>query len=165
MYFICQNISQIDKQLRDSLFEYVVRTLASDLLGGTASTSAADGVGAVVAGGGAIRLSSLASMPFLYDPHCQVFGDGPIQYLVEVSDLVFIAWEDTDTETIVVNPITRFHLDELAELSAEEAWTVLHLPATQVESIQFREIDDNELIGAYHRMNGLGLAAAPPPAA
>ena len=25
VYFICQNISQIDKQLRDSLFEYVVR--------------------------------------------------------------------------------------------------------------------------------------------
>ncbi|RFP24191.1 P-type conjugative transfer protein TrbL [Duganella sp. BJB488] len=35
-----------------------VPTLASDLLGGTASTSAADGVGAVVAGGGAIAAAA-----------------------------------------------------------------------------------------------------------
>jgi hypothetical protein len=98
------------------------------------------------------RLSCIGRMRFYYDPVGQVFGDGAIHYLVEVSGLYFLAWEDNDTRTMIVNPITRFDLDELGELGGEEAWMVLHVPATLAEGIQFREIDDAELVDAYLRM-------------
>ena len=51
-----------------------------------------------------------------------------------------------------MNPITRFKLDELDELGADEAWTVLRVPTKQTESIQFREIDEVELSEVYCRM-------------
>lgn len=36
---------------------------------------------------------------------------------------------------MVVNPATRFELDELLELVAEEPWTVLHGPADVTAAI------------------------------
>lgn len=96
-----------------------------------------------------LRLSYIGSRQFHYDPAGQVFGFGEIHYLVEVAGLFFIAWEDNDTRMMILNPITRFSLDELAELGAEEAWTVLHVPATLAESIQFRGIDESELVAGY----------------
>lgn len=60
---------------------------------------------------------------------------------------------------MIVNPITRFGLDELEELGAESAWTVLHVPAELSESIQFREIGDAELIDVYRRMEARPLPA------
>lgn len=52
-----------------------------------------------------LRLSSIALKQFQYDPTGQAFGDGPIHYLVEIDNLLFIAWEDNDTGMIVINPI------------------------------------------------------------
>lgn len=63
-----------------------------------------------------------------YDPGGDIFGDGPIHYLVEVGYLVSMAWESNDSGLMVVNPITRFDLDGLDELGAEEAWTILRMP-------------------------------------
>lgn len=98
------------------------------------------------------RLSCIGRKKFHYDPAGQVFGAGEIHYLVEVSGLFFLAWEDADTGMMIVNPITRFGLDELEELGAEEAWTVLHVPLGLSEGIQFREISSAELIDVYRRM-------------
>lgn len=66
------------------------------------------------------RLSCIEQMPCCYDPTSEIFGEGPIHYLVEVDDQYFIAWGNDETKTIIVNPIKRFSLDELEELSAEE---------------------------------------------
>lgn len=91
------------------------------------------------------------------DHHQEVLSDGEIHYLIEVSGVFFIAWEDNDTGAMIVNPIIRFSLDELEELGAEEAWTVLRVPAELFEGIQFRDIDNAELIDAYRRMEALPL--------
>lgn len=99
-----------------------------------------------------LRLSCIACTQYIYDPASLVIGDGAIYYLVEMNDLFFMAWENNDTGAMIVNSITRFDLDELGELGAEEAWTVLRVPAKRAESIQFREIDDAELSEVYHRM-------------
>lgn len=98
------------------------------------------------------RLSCIGCKQFHYDPEGQVFGDGEIHYLLEVSGLFFLAWEDTQARMMIVNPITRFDLDELEELGAEEAWVVLHVPVELSESIQFREVSCAELIDVYRRM-------------
>jgi len=98
------------------------------------------------------RLSCIGCKQFHYDPAGQVIGDGEIHYLLEVSGLFFLAWEDTDAGMMIVNPITRFGLDELVELGAEEAWMVVHVPLRLSEGIQFREISVAELIDTYRRM-------------
>jgi hypothetical protein len=71
--------------------------------------------------------------------------------------VLFIAWEDNDTGAMIVNPIIRFSLDELEELGAEEAWTVLYVPAELSEGIQFREMGDAELVDVYQRMEARSL--------
>lgn len=96
-----------------------------------------------------LRLSSIELKHYCYDPTGQVHGDGPIQYLLEIGQLLFIAWENNDTGSIIINPITRFNLDELEELGSFEMWTVLRVPATLSECIQFREIENSELNKAY----------------
>ncbi|RFP24193.1 hypothetical protein D0T25_03955 [Duganella sp. BJB488] len=106
-----------------------------------------------------LRLSSIEQIPYHYDPAGEVFGDGPIHFLVEVGDQLFVAWGDNETRTIVVNPILRFELHELEELGFEEAWTVVRVPATVTEGIQFREIDNAELSTSYLRMNDEKAAA------
>lgn len=98
------------------------------------------------------RLSCIGRKQFHYDPAGQVSGDGEIHYLVEVSGLFFLAWDDTETRMMIVNPITRFGLDELEELGKEEGWTVLHVPLELSEGIQFREISGAELIDVFRRM-------------
>ena len=65
-----------------------------------------------------------------------------------------LTWEDSETRTMVVNPITRFNLAELDELGAAEAWTALRVPAALTDSIYFREIHSIELSEAYHHMAG-----------
>lgn len=105
------------------------------------------------------RLSCIERTQYHYDPAGDVYGDGPIQYLVEVGDLFFVAWVNNDSGAVIVNPITRFSLDELDELGADEPWTVLHVPSTMSERIDFREIDAAELAEAYHRMEGRSIAA------
>lgn len=98
------------------------------------------------------RLSCVGRKKFHFDPAASLSGDGPIHYLVEVDGLFFIAWEDNNTHSTIVNLITRFELEALRELGAEEAWEVLYVPALPTEGIQFREIDDLELSVAYCRM-------------
>lgn len=104
-----------------------------------------------------LRLSCIGRRQFHYDPAGQVLSDGEIQYLIEVSGVFFVAWEDNDTGTMIVNPIIRFSLDELEELGAEEAWTVLYMPAKLSDGIQFREMGDAELVDVYHRMEARAL--------
>lgn len=104
-----------------------------------------------------LRLSCIGRRQFYYDPAGQVFSDGEIHYLIEMSGVFFIAWEDNDTGAMIVNPIIRFRLDELEELGAEEAWTVLYVPAELSEGIQFREMGDAELVDVYHRMEARSL--------
>lgn len=111
-----------------------------------------------------LRLSCIARIQYEYDPAGQIIGEGPIHYLIELGNLFFIAWENNDTGAMVVNPITRFGLDELDELGAAEAWTVLRVPAELAEGIQFREIDNVELSEAYLQMAGRAIAAPVPPA-
>lgn len=111
-----------------------------------------------------LRLSCIARTHYHYDPTGQTIGEGPIHYLVELSGLFFIAWENNDTGAMVVNPITRFSLDELDELGAAEAWTVLRVPADVAEGIQFREIDNAELSEAYRQMARRAIAAPASPA-
>lgn len=65
-----------------------------------------------------VWLSSIGGVRSHYDPAGQVVGFAEIHYLVEVAGMHFMAWEDTVTRMIVVNPITRFTLDELDELGA-----------------------------------------------
>ena len=38
---------------------------------------------------------------------------------MEVNDLTFMAWEDSETGTMIVNPTTRFGLDELDEIGRQ----------------------------------------------
>lgn len=111
-----------------------------------------------------LRLACIGRTRFHYDSAGQVFGDGEIHYLVEVTGLFFVAWEQRDTRVMIVNPITRFSLDELEELGAEEAWTVLRVPAELSTGIQFREIDNAELIDVYHQMEARarGELVSPP---
>jgi hypothetical protein len=111
-----------------------------------------------------LRLSCIERMRFHYDPAGRVLGEGEIHYLVEVTGLFFVAWKNSDSGMMIVNPITRFGLDELEEVGTEEAWTALHVPAELSDSIQFREIDGNELIDVYRRMEtrSLGGLALPP---
>lgn len=104
-----------------------------------------------------LRLSCIGRRQFHYDPASQVFSDGEIHYLIEVSGVFFLAWEDNDTGTMIVNPIIRFSLDELVELGAEEAWTVLYVPAELSEGVQFREMSDAELVDVYQRMEARSL--------
>lgn len=96
------------------------------------------------------RLSRIARMLYQFDGAGLIFGDGPIHYLVELGGLLFIAWENNETGTMIVNPIVRFELDELEEMGAP--WTVLRVPAELTEGIHFRTVDDIELSAAYHRM-------------
>jgi hypothetical protein len=95
------------------------------------------------------RLSCIGRTRFYFDPAGQVIGDGEIHYLVEVTGRFFVAWRDNDTRMMIMNPITRFSLDELEELGSEKAWMVLHMPTALPEGIQFREIGDAELVDAY----------------
>jgi hypothetical protein len=104
------------------------------------------------------RLSCIARLPFQYDPVGQIVGAGPIHFLLEFNDLFFIAWEDSGSGTVVVNPLTRFDLDELSELGAMEAWTVLRVPKNLGEAVQFREIDNVELSEAYCQMSKNAIA-------
>ena len=104
-----------------------------------------------------LRLSCIGSQQFHYDPAGQVLSDGEIHYLIEVSGVFFIAWEDNDTGTMIVNPIIRFSLDELEELGAEEAWTVLCVPADLSAGIHFREMGAAELADVYHRVEARSL--------
>jgi len=115
-----------------------------------------------------LRLSCIGGTQFHYDPTGQVFGDGEIHYLAEFGGMYFLVWEDSATNEMVVNPITRFELDELGELGAEEAWTVLRVPDGLDEGIQFREIEESELVDAYYQTgvkirtaHALAVVAAP----
>lgn len=99
-----------------------------------------------------LRLSCIACTQYVYDPEGRVLGDGAIHHLLEVDNQFFMAWEHNNTGSVIVNPITRFKLDELDELGADEAWTVLRVPTKQTESIQFREVDEVELSEVYCRM-------------
>jgi hypothetical protein len=110
-----------------------------------------------------LRLSCIECIPCQYDPVGQEVGEGPIHYLIELSNLFFIAWENSETGTMVINPITRFDLDELDELGAIEAWTILRLPNDPLKGIQFREIDNVELSKAYSQMTGRASMALAPP--
>lgn len=76
-----------------------------------------------------------------------------------------MAWENSDTKIILVNPITRYGLDELSELGAEEAWTVLYVPQELSQGVQFREIDDAELCDVYSRMESQFVDDRPVPSA
>lgn len=96
------------------------------------------------------RLSCIGSKQFQFDQYGQIFGNGEIHYLVEVRGLFFVAWEDHDEKKMIVNPITRFELDELIEVGIEEAWMVVSVPAELHEGIQFNEIDSQQLIESYH---------------
>ena len=107
-----------------------------------------------------LRLTSIEQMEFRYDSEGQIFGDGEIHFLVEVGGQFFLAWEDNETQTMIVNPITRFELDALVELGSVEAWTVLCVPPTVAEGIQFREIDNAELNEVYSRMTETANATA-----
>lgn len=104
-----------------------------------------------------LRLSCIGRRQFHYDATGEVSSDGEIHYLIEVSDVFFIAWEDNDTGAMIVNPIIRFNLDDLEELGAEEAWTVLCVPTALSEGIQFREMGDAELVDVYRRMEAQSL--------
>ena len=107
-----------------------------------------------------VRLSSMQQKRYRYDALGEVGGEGPIHFVIEVDEQFFLAWEDNDTRTMIVNPITRFGLAELDELGATELWTVLHVPKTLTDGIHFREIDGPALSEAYGRM--LGQTATPP---
>ena len=96
-----------------------------------------------------LRLSSIELKQCQYDPTGQIFGDGPINYLVEIGNQLFIAWENNATGEVIVNPITRFDLDELEELGSYEIWTVISVPATAGEGAHFRQIENSELNTAY----------------
>ena len=98
------------------------------------------------------RLSCIEDSRFHYDPTGQIYGEGEIHYLVEVRGLFLMVWENGNTKTMIVNPLTHFDLDELGELGAEEAWTVLRVPALLEECIQFHEMSESELVDAYRRM-------------
>jgi hypothetical protein len=87
-----------------------------------------------------------------------------LEAVEQYSNLFFIAWENNDTGAMVVNPITRFGLDELDELGAAEAWTVRCVLPDLAESIQFREIDSVELSEAYRQMAGRAIAQPVSPA-
>lgn len=100
------------------------------------------------------RLSSLAQAECLYDPLGDIFGDGPIHYLVEVGCHFFVAWKANDTGAMIVNPVTRFDLGSLEELGLDEAWTVLRVPDALTDGIHFREISIAELADVYHKMTG-----------
>lgn len=106
-----------------------------------------------------LRLSCIERIQCQYDPVGEIVGGGPIHYLVELGNLLFIAWENNDTGAMVVNPITRFGLDELDELGAAEAWTVMRVPTDLAEAVQFREIENVELNEAYRQMAGRAIAA------
>ncbi|WP_057245748.1 hypothetical protein [Duganella sp. Root198D2] len=107
-----------------------------------------------------LRLTSIEQMEFRYDSEGQIYGDGQIHFLVEVGGQFFLAWEDNETKTMIVNPITRFELDALVELGSVEAWTLLCVPATLAEGIRFREIDNAELNEMYCRMSETANAIA-----
>lgn len=107
-----------------------------------------------------MRLSCIECIPYHYDPDGQIVGEGPIHYLVELGDLFFIAWENNDTGNMILNPITRFSIDELDELGAGEAWMVLRLPAHLAQRIDFREISNIELNEAYLHMARLAIAVS-----
>jgi hypothetical protein len=104
------------------------------------------------------RLSRIARTVYQFDSAGLIFGDGPMHYLVELGDSLFMAWENNETGTMIVNPITRFELEELEEMGAP--WTVLRVTAELTEGIQFRTVDDIELSAAYHRMKGQMFAAS-----
>jgi hypothetical protein len=99
-----------------------------------------------------LRLTSFRDIQYQYDPANTVFGDGPIHFLVEVEDKFFVAWENNDTGVMIINPITRFDLDELEDLGFEEPWTLLRLPATVPEGLQLLKCDKARLSDVYHRM-------------
>lgn len=102
------------------------------------------------------RLSSVALKQCTYDRMGQIFGNGPIHYLVEIGNLFFIAWENNDTGTLIINPITRFNLDELEELGAAEIWKVMCVPTTLNKDIEVREIENKYLEAAYRRSEACG---------
>jgi uncharacterized protein YbdZ (MbtH family) len=110
-----------------------------------------------------LRLSCIGRTQYYYDPAGQVFGDGPIHYLVEVDGMLFMAWENNEIGNMIVNPITRFDLNELEELGAEEGWTVLRVPTGRAECIQFLEINKATLREAYYRMEGSKIATCGSP--
>lgn len=84
-----------------------------------------------------LRLSCIGNRKHSYAQNGDIYGDGPIHYLVEIGYLFFMAWEWNQSGAIIVNPITRFDLDELGELGAEDAWTVIHAQHGLMEPIQF----------------------------
>lgn len=110
------------------------------------------------------RLSCIERTPYQYDAAGVVFGSGPIHYLIELGDKFFLAWQNDQSGTVIVNPITRYGLEELDELGAYEPWTVLNVPAALDQGIRFREIDAAELAKAYRKMEGRTIAASTPPA-
>lgn len=102
--------------------------------------------------GAIARLSKDNELQFHYDPVGQIHGDGPIHFLVEIDELLFIAWEDTYSKTMIVNPVTRFDLEELDEVGANDVWSLVRLPHSSSDCIQFGEMSNSELSIAYKHM-------------
>ena len=111
------------------------------------------------------RLTRIGQVRYEYDPAGVISGEGPMLYLVELADLLFTAWENQETGTIIVNPITRWDLFELVEeLDGPCPWTVLRVPVELTEGIQFREVDAAVVEAVYHQMEGRTFAAYTLPA-
>lgn len=96
------------------------------------------------------RLSEFAQIPYQFDPTGVTFGDGPVHHLIELGHLLFIAWEDNETSSIIVNPITRFMLTDLEEMGFP--WNVLLVPTDCSERIQCRIVGETEFSSVYRSM-------------
>jgi len=106
------------------------------------------------------RLADVVQMPHEYDGLGLIPVEGPMPYLIELGDQFYTAVEDIGTGAVIVNPITRFDLDELCEVGALDAWLVMHVPDEITERIQYRNIGEAELVRVYQRMEGRTIAAS-----
>lgn len=102
-----------------------------------------------------MRLTAIDGTEFWYDPAGDVFGNGPILYLLQIDHLTLIAWSNDITKTVIVNPITRFKLEDLLELGNAEKWAILYIPPKRTTCIGFVEIDELAIINAYKHMKML----------
>ncbi len=109
------------------------------------------------------RLTHIVATPHQFDQEAETRGAGRIQYMVELGDQLCLAWENEDTGTMIVSPIVCWELDNMLE-ALGAPWPVLSLPDALSERIAFRELENADVIAAYHRMEGQTIAASVPPA-